>query len=149
MRPKQEFRAIRERVGITQALLARTMGVSQRSVRYWEDPTSPRNPPEHAWHILDDALREQQRGIAFALHKYDAIVRDMDDVEPSVVELPYWLSEGDYLEHSTDAALGVAGDWRMANANNLALALRLEERGAIVHWVAGNPARPFAKYAEI
>lgn len=138
-RNKETFRATRERVGITQATMARMMGVSQRSVRYWEDADSLRNPPEEAWSILDDALREQQRGIAFAMQKVDEVVEAAGD-EPATVSLPYWLSEADYMEHSTDARLGVAGDWRMANANNMALSIRLEERGISVEWVEGNPS---------
>lgn len=140
-RNKETFRAVRERVGITQAAMARMMGVSQRSVRYWEDADSMRNPPEEAWSILDDALREQQRGIAFALQKVDEIIEAAGD-EPDAVTLPYWLSEGEYLQWSTDSRLGAAGDWRMANANNMALAIRLEERGITVRWASGNPARP-------
>ncbi len=140
-RTKNEFRAIRERVGITQAYMAHAMGVAQRSVRYWEDADSGRNPPQAAWNILDDALREQQRGIAFAMQKVDEIVAEAGD-SPNEVQLPYWLCESDYLSNSTDAKLGVTGDWRMANANNLALSIRLEERGILVTWTNGNPARP-------
>ena len=142
MRNKNTFRAIRERVGITQATLARTMGVSQRSVRYWEDANSPRKAPEEAWSIIEDALRRQQHGIAFAMTKVDQLLEMLDDDEPAIVSLPYWLSEDEYLRESTDASLGVASDWRMANANNMALAIRLEERGIEVRWVEGNPARP-------
>ena len=142
MRTKQEFRAIRERVGMSQALLARTMGVSQRSVRFWEQEDSRRNPPEEAWGILDHALEQQRRGLEMALAQVDAIIDNMDGDEPRAINLPYWLCESDYLENSTDAARGVAGDWRMANANNMALALRLEERGFDVVWTKSNPARP-------
>ncbi len=141
MRTKQAFRATRERVGITQASMAKMAGVAQRSVRYWEDADSGRNPPAKAWAMLEDALREQQRGIAFVMQQVDEIIA-RTGTEPAVVQLPYWLSESDYLSNSTDAALGVAGDWRMANANNIALSIRLEERGIEVEWVDGNPARP-------
>ena len=140
-RTKEQFRAIRERVGITQAELSRIMGVSQRSVRYWENPLAQRTPPDEAWRILDDALCQQRRGIALALQRVEKIIYEMGD-EPDAIELPYWLSEGDYAQWSTDAKLGVIGDWRMANANNLALSIRLEERGIMVRWVSGNPARP-------
>jgi len=121
--------------------MARMMGVSQRSVRYWEDENAPRYAPEQAWAILEDALREQQRGIAFAMQKVDETI-DIAGGEPETIKLPYWLSEGEYLQWSTDAELGVEGDWRMANANNMALAIRLEERGLSVEWVSGNPAMP-------
>lgn len=138
-RTKQEFRAIRERVGITHAAMARMMGVSQRSVRYWEDAEPVRKPPAQAWEILDDALAAQRQVLAFGMAKVDAITKEMGH-EPDVVRLPYWLGETDYLTHSTDAAHGVAGDWRMANANNMAMALMLEQRGIKVEWASDNPA---------
>lgn len=141
-RTKSEFRATRERVGMTQALLAREMGVSQRSVRYWEDPLSQRQPPEEAWDILNRALRMQQKVIAFGMLKLDQITANADVAASVSVKLPYWLNESDYVQWSTDADNDIDGDWRMANANNLALALRLEERGITVKWVDGNPARP-------
>lgn len=139
MRTKNEFRAIRERVGMTQALLARKMGVSQRSVRYWEDPDSMRKPPEEAWQILDDALELQRMGLSNAVRIADDPMFKDGNLS---VRLPYWLSESQYEEFSTDAAYGICGDWRMANANNMALAIRLEERGMRVEWIGGNPARP-------
>ena len=141
-RSKQEFRAIRERTGITQALLARKMGVSQRSVRFWEQSDSGRKPPEEAWEILDHALDQQREGLSLALEQVDMIVASMDGDEPGSIRLPYWLGESDYLANSTDALEGVASDWRMANANNMALALHLEARGIEVVWTSGNPAHP-------
>ena len=55
-RTKSEFRALRERVGLTRDTLAELLGVTVRSVRYWESLDSLRYPPEDAWHVLDDAL---------------------------------------------------------------------------------------------
>ena len=141
MRSKSEFKAIRERVGITQAALTSIMGVSQRSVRYWEHPISQRQPPEEAWRILDDALDRQRQVVSFALQKVDE-AEETAGTKPNAVRLPYWLTEGDYVQWSTDAMLGIIGDWRMANANNQVLAIILEERGVNVEWVDGNPARP-------
>ena len=141
MRTKSEFKAVRERVGITQAALASIMGVSQRSVRYWEHPISQRQPPEEAWRLLDDALDRQRQVVSFALQKVDK-AEEITGTKVYVVRLPYWLTEGDYVQWSTDSELGVIGNWRMANANNLVLAIRLEERGIEVEWVDGNPARP-------
>jgi transcriptional regulator with XRE-family HTH domain len=141
MRSKSEFKATRERVGITQAALASIMGVSQRSVRYWEHPISQRQPPEEAWRILDDALDRQRQVVSFALQKVDE-AEETAGTKPNAVRLPYWLTEGDYVQWSTDSELGIIGDWRMANANNQVLAIILEERGVNVEWVDGNPARP-------
>lgn len=139
-RPKTEFRAIRERVGITQAELARRLHVEARSVRRWENPANPWDIPQDAWDVLDAALKRQREVLDFALKKVDEIVGQHGKA-PDAIRLPYWLTEGDYVMWSTDADNGIDGDWHMANANNLALALRLEERGIAVEWVDGNPAR--------
>lgn len=141
MRTKNEFRAIRERCGITQAALARQMGVSQRSVRYWEDADSRRTPPDEAWEILDAALSRQREALAYATAKVEETMA-VAEGELAAVRLPYWLSEGEYLAASTDAADAVRGDWRQANASNVAMAIVLEARGIAVEWVEGNPARP-------
>lgn len=142
MSTKAEFKATRERVGMTQAHLAQLMDVSQRSVRYWEDPTQPRRmPPTEAWEIVQDALAQQRRVMGFALAKVDEITQDMGQA-PNCIQLPYWKSQADYLTHSTDAASGVVGEYHMANANNLAIAIILEHQGVNVEWVDGNPARP-------
>jgi hypothetical protein len=139
-RTKSEFRATRERVGITQTALARILGVEPRSVRRWENPNYTGSIPQDAWDVVDAALARQRDVLEFALGKVDEIKKHYDQA-PNVVCLPYWLTEGDYVQWSTDADNGIEGDWHMANANNMALALRLEERGIDVEWVDGNPAR--------
>ena len=147
MRTKQEFRATRERVGMSQAYLARLMGVSTRSVRYWEDANSQRVPPDEAWEILGKALRRQREVISFAYSKVDEVADRIGHM-PESVQLPYWLSESEYNTLSTDAAYGLDGDWRMANANSIIFAAILEADGVEVEWVEGNPARPDGTWIE-
>lgn len=141
MRSKAEFRALRELTGITQAQLAKLLHVEVRSVKRWESESAPQNAPEDAWAVLDGAMEAQRRGIEIALDRLDAIEEETGN-GPQEVVLPYWASAEDYAENSTDAAMGRAGDWRMANANLRALASVLMAEGVAVRWEPGNPARP-------
>lgn len=135
MQSKAEFRAIRELVGMTQASLADALGVQERSVRRWESEDAPQLPPDEAWQLLWSAEERQGQVIDFALRK-------VDESGAKLVRLPYWASQRDYSEHSTDAAHGIEGDYRMANANARALATILSGEGIEVEFVDGkqNPA---------
>jgi hypothetical protein len=87
------------------------------------------------WDKLDEAKAAQDDAIDEVLALCDAMREAIPDDEPPVVELRYWTSEREYLESSTDARLGAAGDWRMANANSRRLAAILESEGVTVEWV--------------
>lgn len=139
MRSKAEFRALRELAGITQAQLAKLLHVEVRSVKRWESETAPQNAPEDAWAVVDGAVEAQRRGIEVALDRIDATAEETGR-DPEEIVLPYWSGPEDYAANSTDAALGHAGDWRMANANLRALAAVLMAEGVAVRWEPGNPA---------
>lgn len=138
---KAEFHAIREMVGMTQQALADELGVMVRSVKRWESKRAPQVPPQEACDVLEAALERQHEVVTFALDKVHDVT-DRQGVPPKAVVLPYWSSAEDYEERSTDAALGVEGDWRMANANARALASALWAEGVDVMWDGSNPARP-------
>lgn len=145
MRTKAEFRALREMAGITQARLAAILGVEVRSVKRWESGSAPQHPPADAWSVLDEAMEMQRVLIDIALDRVDE-TEDEIGAAPSEVVLPYWSSDAEYRECSTDAALGIDGGsdgWRMANASSRALAAILRADGIAVRWVSGadNPAR--------
>lgn len=136
MRTKTEFRAVRNMTGITQAALAKRLGVEVRSVKRWESPTATQQPPTDAWDVLDAAHAAQRRAVEAALAQYDAIAERVGH-EPTAVRLPYWAGAEEYAAHSTDAALGVetgADSWRMANANAQAVASILEAEGVVIDW---------------
>ena len=62
MRNKQEFKALREQVGMSQTDLALALGVSERSVKRWESVKYKEyNALQDAWDILDDALQLQRQ----------------------------------------------------------------------------------------
>lgn len=135
IRSKANFRAARESVGLTQAALASELGVQVRSVKRWESPEAPQRPPADAWRILQDAYDAQWEAVEAAVAKAEQIRAERG--EPAAVRIRYWPDAESYLERSTDSALGVAGDWRMANANARAAALALRGRGFAVEFVDG------------
>ena len=147
-RTRQAMRATREMVGITLEALARSIvspktgkslgvdtvtDIERRDVSY-----AISGATQAVWAKLKELKAKQDEMIAFALDRYDIMCDALPEDETPVVELRYWTSEAEYLENSTDAALDVAGDWRMANANNRRLAAILEAEGAIVRWT-GTP----------
>lgn len=147
-RTRQEMAATREMVGYTIESLARSIVSPKTGRPLGTDTVSDieRKDASYAmsratpaiWRRLDEAKAKQDRAIDAALERYDMMREAMPDDEAPVVELRYWTSAREYAENSTDSALGVAGDWRMANANSRRLASILESEGATVRWV-GNP----------
>ena len=135
IRSKASFRALRESVGLTQSALASELGVEVRSVKRWESPRAPQVPPPDAFGLVEDAYGAQREAVEFAVAKAEGI--RVERGEPERIWIPYWPDAESYLEKSTDSALGVAGDWRMANANARAAALALQGRGFAVEFVDG------------
>ena len=135
-RSKAAFRATRETVGMTQAALARELGVEVRSVKRWESPEATQVPPEDAWAVLDGSLAAQRLVVAYAVGRVDAVAESRGTY-PKSVALPYWTSQRAYdAGHQPQDG----GDWRMANANNRLVAFALHERGIAVEWT-DSPAR--------
>lgn len=126
---KAELRATRERLGVTQAHLAKVMGVEVRSVKRWESPSAPQQAPADVWAYLGELLRTQDEAVDTALEVAQASPADM-------VRMPYWASQADY-----DANHGGpdAGPYRVANATALAVAITLEAHGYGVEWSNANP----------
>lgn len=74
MRSKAEFRALRESVGMSQADVAKKLGVTVRSVRRWETPAPGyRGAPDDAWKLLDETVKKQDAVVAGALDIADAL----------------------------------------------------------------------------
>lgn len=130
-RTKAEFAAIRETVGMTQAMLADHLGVEVRSVKRWESPSAGGyHAPQDAWDVLDAAADLQAQVVEFALGKITEAENETGHA-PDSVNLRYWRSQADYDEnHIYDDG----GDWRMANANSRLVAAILRLRGINVEW---------------
>ena len=53
----EEFRVIREGLGLTQAALSEKLEVNRRTIRRWEDPTSGYTAPEGVSDWMEVSLR--------------------------------------------------------------------------------------------
>ena len=133
MRNKQEFKALREQVGMRQVDMAREMDVSERSVKRWESVKYKEyNAPQSAWDILDDALKLQRQVISAALGQIDEAAQEVGGY-PASVKLVYWSSQAEYDEHH---CVDDDGDWRQANATARIVSYALHERGIETDWIS-------------
>ena len=130
MRTKAEFRAIREQLGMSQSVLADMMDVQDRSVRRWESPEAPQQPPDEAWEILDFYLHRQEDMVEYAVGHVVAMDSDMG--KPEDVVMSYYPDQDSFDEVHTDE-----GDYRMANANTRQVAVSLRWRGYKVRFSYG------------
>ena len=133
MRSKQEFKALREQVGMSQTDLALALDVSERSVKRWESVKYKEyNAPQDAWDILDDALKLQRQVVAAALGQVEEAAQTVGDY-PESVKLVYWTSQDEYDKlHCIDDG----GDWRQANATARVVSYALSERGIATDWIS-------------
>ena len=124
MRTREEFRALREMVGMTQARLAAILDVEVRSVKRWErhNEKGYYNPPADAWAVLDEARAAQA-------DRVDAIIAKAA-AGGGAASIRYWLSQDDH------ARLGKGGDWRMENADARLAADALERLGIEVEFTS-------------
>lgn len=134
MRTKQEFKALREQVGMSQADMALALEVSERSVKRWESVKYKEyNAPQDAWDILDDALKLQRQVVSAALGQIEEAAQEVGGY-PESVKLVYWSSQAEYDErHCVDDN----GDWRQANATARIVSYALHERGIETEWISG------------
>nr|AHF24280.1 hypothetical protein [uncultured bacterium Contig1770] len=115
---KVEFRARREMVGMSQQMLADKLGVALRSVKRWENPTYPWQPPEDACDVIDEACEKQAQVV-------DAAVSKALDSGADEISLTYWRDAAHYAQgHGGDGS-----GWQMANANSRMIAAVLEWQG--------------------
>lgn len=133
MRNKQEFKALREQVGMSQTDLALLLDVSERSVKRWESVKYKEyNAPQDAWDILEDALKLQRQVVSAALGQVEEAAQEVGGY-PESVKLVYWSTQAEYDEyHCVDDN----GDWRQANATARVVSYALSERGIATDWIA-------------
>lgn len=97
-RSAADFRMMRETLGLSQAWVARTVGVTTLTVVHWEDPREFALPRREAWDLVEDMWAEaDRRAAAFVdmASKAVALARD-NGIEPEPVMLSYWR---DFKEH--------------------------------------------------
>lgn len=118
---KATFKALREHAGISHAALADALGVSERSVKRWEEPRYP-DPPDDACRIVRDARERQLEMADYALEMAEA-------AGAPCVRMNYYRTQAEYDVCGRDA-----GDFRQANANARAAADALETMGYEVEY---------------
>lgn len=119
---KAQFRAMRERCGISQQMLANAVGVKVLSVKRWEKPGEAEAPADvQAWlgHMLD--LHIQAVGSVL-----DAVKKmtEKQGHAPNHVDLSYYRSQKHYDRYGIGD-----GDYSIANARSREIAALLEAQG--------------------
>lgn len=135
MRNEAEFKALRELVGMSQSMLADTLGVRVLSVKRWENPNYDWRPPDEAWEVLDRARAKQLEVVRFAVFKVKGLENQAGE-RPGTVNLTYWRSEDEYEA----AHPGEGAKWQMANANSRLVCHELERLGYSVAFGFGGLA---------
>ena len=124
---KAEFRATRERVGLTQKALAVMMGVDVRTVKRWEEPELP-DPPKYAQDRLQEALEAHTAIVQAAIRRVDAIV-EQQGRPPASMCLTYYRSQAQYDRYGRDR-----GDFNVINARSREIGALLRQRGITVSY---------------
>lgn len=122
-RTKAHFKALRERVGLSQSDIAIALGVNIKTVKRWEQPQFPYSAPSDAWNYLDSVLAIQEQQVQYSL---DAIAEQVEEFgrEPKTVTITYYRDQAMYDEYGRDS-----GPYGWANAIARATAVELDRRG--------------------
>lgn len=120
-RTKANFKALRERVGLSQGDLAELASVTRTTVKRWERPGF-NDAPADVWQMLEDAA-ETQRELCEQVAEQAATI-DLDELQ-----LTYWRSQGQF-----DALGRDNGPFAVANANARAIWQTLEAMGVEVEF---------------
>lgn len=126
VRTKAQFRAMRDRVGLSQQDVADELGVNLKTVKRWEKPGNDCFPPEDAWSLLEHGLSIQRRQIDYAFEVADDQIEQTGKL-PEQVVLTYYRDQQMYDDHGRDF-----GRFGQANAAARAVAFVLEDIGCNV-----------------
>jgi transcriptional regulator with XRE-family HTH domain len=121
---KANFRALRERVGMSQQDVADALGVSCRTVKRWEHEADRREPPADAVGLLTKQLDVQRQMVGTCERVTEEAGR-----MPSLVPITYYRDQSMYDEFGRDS-----GPFGVANANARAVAQELEALGCAVEF---------------
>lgn len=119
---KAQFRATRERCGISQQMLASKAGVKVLSVKRWEKPGEAEAPADvQTW--LERMLAQHVEAVEAALDAVDEMTETQGHA-PSHVDLLYYRSQEHYDRFGRDK-----GDYAIVNASSREIAAILEAQG--------------------
>ena len=119
---KAQFRATRERCGISQQMMADHFGNKVLTVKRWEKPGEA-EPPEDAQAYLLHMLDLHIQAVEAALDAVDEMTETQGHA-PSHVDLLYYRSQAHYDTYGRDK-----GDYAIANARAREIAAILEAQG--------------------
>lgn len=110
-RSAADFRMMRETLGLAQAWVARTVGVTTLTVVHWEDPREFALPRREAWDLVEGMWAEaDRRATAFVDMASKATALALDNgVEPEPVMLSYWRDPKDHRIAHRDEDVTIAG----------------------------------------
>lgn len=126
-RGKAEFRALRDALGLSQADVARMLGIDVANVKRWEKPGEA-HPKPFAWELLDKLEVRQRETVRQGV---EAVMRMQEEHGslPERVQLTYWRDQAQY-----DAMGRDEGPFGMANANARLVAHELARLGVEAEW---------------
>ena len=124
---KSNFRATRERVGLSQKAFANLMGNSVDIVKKWEHENYLL-PPDDAWEMLEGALSVHMEAVDTTVENIRRRIAEIG-YKPESFDLVYFRSQAQYDEIGRDS-----GDYRIINARSREIAVRLEQLGIPVEF---------------
>lgn len=127
-RTKAGFKALRERVGMSQQDVADALGVNVKTVKRWEQPQFPYGAPDDAWELLEGLLRTQREAVEACYEQAGQAVERQGRM-PGMVVMTYFRDQDMYDEFGRDE-----GPYGVANANARAAAAELERLGLEVEF---------------
>lgn len=125
---KAQFRATRERCGISQQMMADHFGNKVLTVKRWEKPGEA-EPPEDAQTYLLHMLDLHVQAVEAALDAVDEMEEELGKL-PSHVDLLYYRSQAHYDRSGRDK-----GDFSVVNARTREIAALLEAQGIEARFV--------------
>lgn len=125
---KAQFRATRERCGISQQMMADYFGNKVLTVKRWEKPGEA-EPPEDAQAYLRHMLDLHVQAVGAALDAVDEMEEELGK-SPSHVDLLYYRSQAHYDRFGRDK-----GDFSVVNARTREIAALLETQGIEARFV--------------
>lgn len=110
-RSAADFRMMRETLGLAQAWVARTVGVTTLTVVHWENPHEFALPRREAWDLVEGMWAEaDRRATAFVDMASKATALALDNgIEPEPVMLSYWRDPKDHRIAHRDEDVTIAG----------------------------------------
>lgn len=123
IKSKAQFKAIRERVGLSQEAVAQALGNAVMTVKRWENPRY-QQPPEDAWGYLFTALDQHKRIVDDAVRAVEKTIKGHGGRKPDHVDLLYYRTQEQYDQYGRDE-----GDYMVVNARVREISVRVEALG--------------------